>query len=116
VSYARQWLVAFLWTNLIEGAVHQLLLTRWEPSRGRIAAITLGLNLATHPALWFLAPVWGPRWAWWGVHEALVALVEAALLARWLRARGEPSARALAGAVAVSANLVSAGVGLIVWG
>jgi hypothetical protein len=116
VTYAQQWAVAFFWTCLLEGAVHQAVLTRWEPSRGHVAAVTVGLNLVTHPALWFLSPVWAPRWAWWTGNEALVALVEAALLARWLRARGETSPRAMGGAVALSANLVSAGVGLIVWG
>jgi hypothetical protein len=116
MSYIALWAEAFVWTNLLEGAVHQVVLTRWEPSRTRIAAVTVGLNLATHPALWFLAPAWSPRWAWLAVNEALVVLVEAALLAVWLRRRGEGSPRALGLACALSANLVSTGVGLIVFG
>ena len=96
-------------TCLVEGAVHQDMAV---PPLGRAEAaiMTLVVNTLTHPALWYLAPRFGPWWAWLLVMETCVALTEAAVIGAWLRARGG-HARGLR--ISLTANLASTIVGLL---
>jgi hypothetical protein len=108
------WARAFAGTLLWEGAVIQAMLPRGE-SRWAWAAAGLGVNLATHPALWFLAPRFEPYALWLVVMEGLVFSVEAWLLSRWCAARGAPLARTFAIRASVWANAVSTCAGLAGW-
>lgn len=48
------WLPAFLLTLVVEVPLVVLLLGRGTRGRGRLAALAVFANLATHPAVWFV--------------------------------------------------------------
>jgi hypothetical protein len=86
--------------------------------RARRAALwALGLNLLTHPAAWALTRAWS--WPRFAAVEVGVWLVEAAALAALLRAATSGAARPvgvvrLAVVLALTANALSAGFGLLI--
>lgn len=107
------WAQAFAGTVAIE--VPLVALGTWSVLGPRAVIVGLGLQIATHPALWYLFPRFEPYEAWLVVAEVTVTAVEAALLAAALRRAGEPwgAAAGRAVAVAVVANGVSTLVGLL---
>ena len=105
------WLLAFGLTLAIEVPIYAWGLRLWiRPLRG--AAVGVGVNVATHPLLWFglagLRLDGAPYWLITGGAEIAVVLAEAALVVAVVR----PGA---AGALRVSAtaNAASFGLGLI---
>lgn len=83
----------------------------WAASWRRAALCALGVNLATHPLLWWLLAPWTARSGYpliVVVAEAVVCGAEAALLVWWLRRR-DP----LLAVLAVAANAASVLAGLI---
>jgi hypothetical protein len=110
------WAIGFACTLALETPVYVLGLRRAVPAR-RAALWSLGANLLTHPAAWALTRVWS--WPRFAAVEIGVALVESAVLLALLRASTSGAARsirgpALAFGVAVTANALSAGVGLLI--
>ena len=74
-----------------------------------VAAIVV--NLATHPLVWLLLSRAGAAyWSWFVAVEVAAWLVEAALLAVWLRRD-----LALLGLTALVANLASVLAGMLLW-
>ncbi len=108
----RDWSIAFVCTLALETPVYVLGLRPAIPPR-RAALWSLVLNLVTHPAAWALTRAWS--WPRFGAVEVGVWLVETvALLAL---ARGSSTgplwpARALV--LSLTANALSAGVGLLI--
>jgi hypothetical protein len=107
------WLESFLWTCALETPVYVLLLRNsfrrwWAP-----VAISLGLQLATHPLLWVLFPRNGPYWTAFFLFELGVALAEGGLVALLLRRIGErrPLLRGMLSGLL--ANTLSATIGLL---
>lgn len=106
------WAWAFAETVVLE--VPLVVAACWSVLGWRGVPVALGLQVATHPALWYLFPRFEPYAAWLVVAEGSVTTVEAALLAAALRGVGEPWRAAVGRAVvvAVVANTVSTLVGL----
>jgi hypothetical protein len=111
---AASWPVAFLWTCALELPVYTLLVGRRLRHWWSVCVLTLGLQLATHPALWWLFPRLRPGAFTLLAAEGLVVLVEAALLAQVL-SRAMPAREAMrTGSVAaLAANVFSTVVGLV---
>lgn len=116
MSYEALWLRAFLLTFAIEAPLYiALLRPRWRGGWPSLVLLTLALQLATHPALWFLAPRFSPYWAWVLVMELLVWLAEGALVAVALGLRPRPRDALGWGLLAsLVANAVSTLVGLAI--
>ena len=107
------WATAFIWTCAIETPVYVVLLRRSFPAWWGPVALSIGLQVATHPLLWLLFPRSGPFWTPFIAFEVGVALVEGALVALLIRRKGErrPLCRGmLAGFLA---NALSAAIGLL---
>ena len=110
------WAIGFACTLALEAPVYVLGLRRAVPAR-RAALWSLGLNLLTHPVAWALTRTGsGPRFA---AVEIGVWLVESAGVLALLRVppreTPRPSGRvALALGTALTANALSAGVGLLI--
>jgi hypothetical protein len=104
--------VAFVWTCALELPVYTVLVGRRFGRWWSVCVLTLLVNLATHPALWFRFPRFEPPAAWFVAGEAGVTAVEGVLIAAAL-ARSMPVAAAIrAGAVAaLAANGFSATFG-----
>ena len=97
------WLVCFVWTLALELPIYAAALRR-APGRSVLPhQVTLGLNLLTHPMLFFATAALGPGSVAPG--ELLVVVVEGAALARWVPSVSYPWRWAAA------ANLVSWQVG-----
>lgn len=107
------WFWAFAWTLAIELPIYAAILRRWTGAGPALLAIAIGVNVATHPALWFLMPRFTPYMLWLIVAESLVVLVEAGLVALWLHRRGVGGAGWRGLLVAATANTVSTVVGLL---
>jgi hypothetical protein len=107
------WPIAFLWTLALELPIYVLLLGRRFDRWWSICLLTLAINVATHPALWFVFPRFEPGWLWLLVAEGAVTVTEASLMAAVL-SRSMPAAPALRRAcgAAVAANVFSTVVGL----
>lgn len=105
--------LALALTLLVEVPVYVLAVTVSAPvRRWRIVAVAVGVNLLTHPPLWWVLSGSGPAHPLtFAVAEAAVCLVEGALLALTLRL---PWTVALAAAVA--ANAASVLIGFLVIG
>ncbi len=102
------WLIAFAATLALEVPVYTLALRR-RLGGSRAALLALALNAVTHPSAWWLTRQ--ASWTRYTSVEIGVWLVEAALA--WLAGRGAlPAGEALL--VALVANALSAGVGLLV--
>jgi len=105
------WAFGFALTLLCELPVYVLALRR--PLGGTVRALAVGVavNVATHPLAWTLAI--GHVLPWLAI-EASVTVAEAALLFAAARALGRrlPVHESLL--VALAANALSAGVGLVV--
>lgn len=99
-------------TLAVEIPVYAVALRRGWQVRPRTALwAALGVNLATHPLLWWLLGPWAGRSAYpliLVLAEVAVCAAEAALLAWWLRRR-DP----LLAVLAVLANAASVIAGLI---
>jgi hypothetical protein len=106
------WLFAFVWTLAIELPIYTLVLARCFQSRWAVVALTLAVNLATHPALWFVLPRSWPHFV--AIGEAAVVVIEAALVAIVL-ARRAPLSDAVPRAIAAAliANAASYLAGLV---
>jgi hypothetical protein len=112
LSYAR----AFGVTLLVEVPVYVAILTgAARVRRGRAVLMAVGVNVATHPALWWsLRPLSG-RAAYPQIvtgAEIAVCVVEWALLVWWTRNR-TPGDLLLLGAASVAANAASTLVGAL---
>jgi hypothetical protein len=110
------WAIGFACTLALETPVYVLGLRRVVRAR-RAALWSLGLNLLTHPAAWSLTRVWS--WPRFAAVETGVWLVEAAGLLALLRSSAPRNARpaglgALALVLALTANALSAGFGLLI--
>lgn len=112
---ASAWARDFAGTLLLEGPLFVLLLRpALSPLKG--AAAVLALNLLTHPlAWWAIASAAQPLpWRFLGVEAAVVAveglLLAGASRAPWFR---RPLKTGEALAIALAANALSAGVGLM---
>jgi hypothetical protein len=110
---ALSWPIAFVLTLAVEAPVYVLGTRRslsWPAALGGAAAA----NLATHPlAFWWIARA--RSWARFGVTELAVTCIESFvlwLIARVLR-RDRPLRWTEAAMVSVSANALSAGIGLL---
>lgn len=106
------WAAAFAGTLAVEVPIVVLGTHRKLGFVGSVAA-GVGLQVLTHPALWFLLPTFEPYALWLVAAESLVTGVEAAALALGVRARGGSPAGAVA--VAVCANVASTVVGLVLF-
>jgi hypothetical protein len=106
------WPAAFAWTVAIELPLYALLVGRRFRRWWTVCLLALGLNVATHPALWFVMPRFEPYWLWVLVAEACVVAVETLLLALALRRARAPTPLALAFVAALVANAASTAAGL----
>ena len=79
----------------------------WTP-----VVLALGVNVVSHPLLWFVFPKWQPFWLWLLVAESCVTVFEAAVVAIALMSVGSARPLRTAFAVAVGANALSTGFGL----
>jgi len=118
MTYEALWLRAFVLTCAIEIPVYTAVLWRpWGGARRLASLLLLGfaLQLATHPALWFLAPRFEPYATWVVVMELLVWAVEGGLVALALGGRPRPRVALGWGLLAsFAANLTSTLIGLAV--
>ena len=107
------WLVAFLWTVALELPIYVAILRKrftawWAP-----CLLTLGVDLVTHPTLWYVVPRFEPYETWVLVSEIGVVLVEGLLVAAALRLRPTPlRALGLGMWASLAANAFSTVVGL----
>lgn len=104
----KAWFTAFVWTLALELPSYAVAL-RGRLTGVRLLAVVLALNVATHPAIWFLLPRFEPWAAWFVLAEALVIAVEATLLRTPLV--GCPLGRRDALLATTAANALSASVG-----
>jgi hypothetical protein len=112
-----RWLLSF-WpfvfgVTLIAELLVLLAVLRRNFTPGRIALLALGVNLVTHPVIWFVLPrLFVHRTAYLLVAEAFAVITEAVLI--WLLlGRRSPSLALLASALA---NAGSYAVGLLLLG
>jgi hypothetical protein len=108
------WLFAFVWTLAIELPIYTIVLARCFQARWAVVVLTLAVNLATHPALWFVLPRSWPHDI--AIGEAAVVVVEAALVAIVLGQRvplSQAVPRAVAAALLANAASYLAGLVLI---
>lgn len=110
---APSWLSAFVGTLAVETPVYWFGVGRRLSGRERLGASLL-VNVATHPlAWWFTARQ--PGWERFAAAEVAVLVIEAAL---WSLAVRPPRARQPMGwreasVLSLSANALSAGIGLL---
>ena len=110
------WPAAFALTLLLETPVYAPAL--WRSFGPRTPLVILLLNAVTHPVVWFVFPYSTPWWTGFAAAELFAWLVEAALLAALGKARfsREPIPAGRAVLLALSANALSAGAGLLLLG
>ena len=112
-DYLVAWLTAFVWTNAFELPVYALLVGPRLKHWWSAPVLTLCVNLVTHPVFswWVFASQpddAAVRWC-----EAVIALVEGALVAITLRRGGTARPWLLGLGAGVCANGVSYGAGLL---
>lgn len=109
------WAWAFAWTVAIEVPIVAAFAHRGLGGLARAVAVGIGLQILTHPALWYVAPRFEPYLVWLVVMESIVTAVEAAALVAALRLAGRPWREAtLVGTTAtVLANLTSTLAGFV---
>ncbi|MCA9668751.1 MAG: hypothetical protein KC503_24325 [Myxococcales bacterium] len=110
-----KWLVAFALTLAIELPLYWLLLRR-ALGDARALGVGVGVNLATHPALWYLMPRFLPYGLWLAVSETLVFVLEGLLVAFALRSRtplGTAAATTRGLGIALLVNAISTALGLL---
>ncbi|MCU0674066.1 MAG: hypothetical protein MUE69_14880 [Myxococcota bacterium] len=110
------WLGAFVLTQLVEAPLYAWCLRRWStsPTWERVAVAFLPSAL-THPLLWLGFPTLREHLSYVaavGVAEALVVVVEAVVIARFLDAAPVPGRVALAFGAAGVVNALSVAAGL----
>jgi hypothetical protein len=101
------WLTAFVWTIALELPVYVLVLRRSTQPWWLPVVLAFVVNIATHPAFWFVFPYFEPYWLYVLCGELCVVGVEAAILAIALR---RPR---LAIVAAVAANTASTLLGFL---
>ena len=112
-----QWAEAFAWTIAIETPIYLLWLRKqfkgwWTP-----IVVSLVANALTHPALWYVVPMWEPYHEYLYVAEAGVAVIEAGVVFAALRlAHVKGGALALGCAASFTANALSTIIGLRLFG
>ncbi len=107
------WALAFVSTCAIETPIVAWSLRRAMPSLPGRVALGLGLQAATHPALWYAVEQFSPRWLYLVVAESGVTGVEWALLYAAVRRFGaEPITPLRAGGIALLANVTTTLAGL----
>lgn len=84
---AEQWVEAFAITLWIEVPVYLIVLRRTELSFPIAFSMAMGVNIFTHPALWYLFPKWyefpepfHTFYPWLLIAESCVSLTEGLLL------------------------------------
>lgn len=107
------WIDAFVWTCAIETPIYVLMLRRsfrdwWAP-----VVVSIFLQLATHPLLWFFFPRDSDYWTSFFVFETAVAGVEGLLVALLLWRLRERHAFVRGISAGVLANALSASIGLL---
>ncbi len=118
MSYVGLWFRAFLLTWLSETCVATPLLRAAEPSvKRRLGAVCL-VNVASHPAVWFVFPSLGLEYLWmflvaevWAVSSEVLAYRLILPSLGWVRALG---ISLLANGVSVAAGLAARGLGVTV--
>ena len=106
------WLSAFRLTLLVEVPAVVLLARRFEPRRERRFLFALLANALSHPAVWFVFPALGLGWAsTTALSELWACLLEAAVYRAGFARAGWRAALA----VSLAANLLSFGLGLVLW-
>lgn len=122
-NYTRLWGKAFLWTNVLELPIYAWFLAPHFRRWWSVCLLVLGINLSTHPALWYVFP-----WSAFGsdyrplaivIGESCVVLIESLLIALCLAHHPEvpkPPSKALQiGFIAAFlANLCSTLLGFLV--
>jgi hypothetical protein len=108
------WAWAFAWTLAFELPIYALILRRWVRGGWPMSAVLIGVNVATHPALWYLAPRFSPYWLWVLTMETGVVLVEALLLTLYLGRQDVPLPWLRALLAAFVANALSTLLGFLV--
>jgi hypothetical protein len=105
------WLKAFLVTVLVELPIAAALLRPAEPRLARRLAVVLFVNLASHPAVWFIYPALGLSYVpTLVISEAWAVLLEALLY----RLVFEEADAIEALGISAVANGASFGIGLLV--
>ncbi len=106
------WFHAFLWTLLAEEILAGILLRRAAPELARRAGVILAVNLASHPAVWFIFPELGAALGWGRSLSLLVSEAWAFGLEAWLYTLFLPRGSAkLALATSAAANAASLAAG-----
>ena len=77
---AELWVEAFAWTLWIEVPIYLWALKKTELSFSNAFSLSIGVNVFTHPALWYLFPRFAAYWIWLLVAECLVSLTEGLLI------------------------------------
>jgi hypothetical protein len=106
-----RWAFAFVLTLLLEMPVYAFALRRPLGGTGRALAVGAAVNLATHPMAWTLAV--GALLPYYAIEGGVVVL-EAALLFAAARAYGRRLPAHESFLIALAANALSAGVGLLI--
>jgi hypothetical protein len=107
---AREWILVFLLTLVLETPVVMILTRKLGVSAGRRLALILFANLATHPLVWFFFPANHLNWVTQTVLAEIWAFGAEAIF-YWLVFRPITFARATL--LSVAANGVSLGIGLL---
>jgi hypothetical protein len=109
------WAWAFAWTIALEVPIVAAFTHGRLGGLARAVAVGIGLQILTHPALWYVAPRFEPYALWLVVMESIVTAVEAATLAGALRLAGRPwrEAALVGTGAAFVANLTSTLAGFV---
>ena len=114
-AYAQLWLTAFVWTCAIELPIYVGFLRRYFGRWWAPVLVAMGLNITTHPVLWFVVPQFQPYWKWVVCAELGVWVTETLLCTAVLSRMTSWRSALLQGALtAFVANLVSTLVGFYV--
>ena len=117
MDYVWAWLTAFVWTLALELPVYALLLQPRFTAWWATAALTLALNLLTHPLFSWWVLAWDPAEHWVAPVEVAIALTEGLAAGLVLRRRPQAERAFRRGILAAGcANGLSYGVGLLWFG
>jgi len=115
MTYEQLWLRAFALTVVIEAPIYTLMLRRGMRTLLATILLAIGLQVVTHPALWFVAPRFEPYWAWVTVMELLVWLVEGLIAGAVItHPKGRRHALLWGLFASLCANGVSTAIGLLI--
>ena len=114
LHYFFGWLTAFVWTCAIEIPIYALFFRPRFKSPWTAVGLAFGLQVVTHPTLWYAIPQFEPYETWLLVAETGVTTTEALLasVALHLADRSQPGRAVGVGALAaIVANVTTTYVG-----